>query len=87
MDGAYDMSMDTDIQENDQVPMLTLYEVLDQHLLNKMAHNGVIVPQIASASSSTAAAATSCTKKTKKRRRGEMSFANCISTRPQRVTQ
>lgn len=67
MDGAYDMSMDTDVVENDQVPTLTLSEVLDQHLLNKMAHNGP--------SSSTAAAATSCTKKTKNRRRGKMSFA------------
>lgn len=71
MDGAYDMSMDTDAEDNDQVPTVALSEVLDQHLLNKLAHNGVIVPQTVSASSSTvaAAAATSCTKKMKNRRR------------------
>lgn len=71
MDGAYDMSMDTDAEDNDQVPTLALSEVLDQHLLNKMAHNGAIVPQTVSASSSkaAAAAATSCTKKMKNRRR------------------
>lgn len=61
MDGAYDMSMDTDAEENDQVPILALSEVLDQHLLNKMAQ-----------SLSSVAAATSCTKKMKNRRRGEI---------------
>ncbi|XP_065073844.1 transcription initiation factor IIA subunit 1 [Ochlerotatus camptorhynchus] len=66
MDGAYDMSMDTDAEENDQVPILALSEVLDQHLLNKMAHNGAVS---ASSSLSSVAAATSCTKKMKNRRR------------------
>lgn len=78
MDGAYDMSMDTDAEDDNQVSKLALFEILDQHLLNKIAHNKVIVPQTVSASSSssisTAKAARSCSKKEINRRRVRIEF-------------
>lgn len=74
MDGAYDLSMDTDAGDDNQISKLALFKVLDQHLLNKIAHNKVTAPQTVSASSSstilTATAATSSSKKAISRRRG-----------------
>lgn len=77
MDGAYDMSMDTDAGDDNQLSKLALFKVLDQHLLNKIAHNKVTAPQTGSASSSTiltAIAATSSSKKAINRTRVRIEF-------------
>lgn len=78
MDGAYDMSMDTDAENDIQVSKWTLSEVLDQHLLNNMAHTKAIVPLTVSTSSlssvSTLKAATSCSKKAKNRKKVRIEF-------------
>lgn len=72
MDGAYDMSMDADAGVDNETSKLALFQVLDQHLLSKMAHNHVTAPQTVSASSSTAA--TSSSKKAINRRRVRIEF-------------
>lgn len=84
MDGAFDLSMDTDAEDDNQVAKLALSEVLDQHLLNNMAHKIATLHQTVSASSSSSSskttgyAATSCTKKAINRRRVRIEFRHQI---------
>ncbi|XP_021708806.1 transcription initiation factor IIA subunit 1 [Aedes aegypti] len=71
MDGAYDMHMDTTAEVDHQAPVFALSEVLDHHLLSRMAHNETIVSQTDSvpSTSGTCAEGAIRKKKFKNRRR------------------
>lgn len=70
MDGAYDMHMDTTAEEDHQtLPMFALSEVLDHHLLSKMAHNGSMASQIEPVPSTSASCSSGAIRKKKLRHR------------------
>lgn len=70
MDGAYDMHMDTIAEEDYQTPpIFPLSEVLDHHLMSKVAHNGAVVSQMDSVPSTSASCSSGTVLKKKLRHR------------------